>query len=205
MLDIGCATGLLVKMLCDYGYRAEGIELNSSSAAWGSEHYKVTIHDKPLDDCSFEPESFDAVILTDVLEHTLHPRDYLTNISKYLAPNGVALITFPDVMSLESHYFFLVAKLTGRPWLWKNCHIPLHVWEFTKATAVACFEGAGFHVLNFRRIHDSGSGGGTGLLKLINMPPAILNWHPLASRLGTQMEFIIRRGDGTGAEVVMKK
>lgn len=28
----------------------------------------------------------------------------------------------------------------------------------------------------------------------INMPPIILSFPPLASRLGTQMEFIIRRG-----------
>jgi 2-polyprenyl-3-methyl-5-hydroxy-6-metoxy-1,4-benzoquinol methylase len=199
VLDIGCSTGLLVKMLCDLGYRAEGIELNPSSAAWGHKHYKVTIHHKSIEDCRFEPESFDAVILTDVLEHTLHPRDCLATIGKYLTPNGLALVTFPDVRSLESRYFYLLAKLLRRPWLWKTCHIPLHVWEFTKATATACFKGAGFHVVAFRRSHDASGEIAPGILKLINMPPTILNWPPLASRLGTQMEFIIRRGHRTGA------
>lgn len=198
VLDIGCSTGLLVKMLGDEGYRAEGIELNQSSAEWGRIHYQVTIHNKLLEDCAFEPGSFDAVILTDVLEHTLHPRDYLMSVSQYLTPNGLALITFPDVNSLESRYFFLIAKLTRRQWLWKNCHIPLHIWEFTKATAIHCFQSAGFHVVDFRRSQDTGGEPETGLLKLINLPPAILSWSPLASRVGTQMEFIIGRGSRTG-------
>ncbi|HWS89502.1 MAG TPA: class I SAM-dependent methyltransferase [Pyrinomonadaceae bacterium] len=193
VLDIGCATGLLVKMLCDQGYRAEGIDLNPLSAEWGRKHYNVTIHNKPLEGCSFKFESFDAVILTDVLEHTLHPRNYLATVGKYLAHNGVGLITFPDVRSLESRYFFLLAQLMRRPWLWKNCYIPLHIWEFTKATAIACFEGAGFYVSDFRRSQDAASGSETGLLKLINIPPSILSWPPLATQLGTQMEFIIRR------------
>lgn len=195
VLDIGCATGLLVKMLCERGYRAEGIELNTRSAEWGREHYGVTIHNRPLEECPFAPGSFDAVILTDVLEHTLHPRDFLAAVGRYLTPEGVALITFPDVTSIESRYFFLLARMTGRPWLWKNCHIPLHIWEFTKETAVACFEGAGFRVLDFRRSQstDSDEEDVGGILKLINMPPRILNWTPLAARLGTQMEFIIGR------------
>ena len=193
VLDIGCSTGLLVKMLSDQGFRAEGIELNSGSAEWGRKHYEITIHNEPIEECSFQPGSFDAIILADVLEHTLHPRDYLANAGNFLAPNGVILVTFPDIHSLESCYFFLMAKLTRRPWLWGNCQIPLHIWEFTRITAINCFEGAGFNVIAFRRSHDARA---TGLPKLINLPSMLLDLPILAFRLGTQMEFLIRRRVG---------
>jgi 2-polyprenyl-3-methyl-5-hydroxy-6-metoxy-1,4-benzoquinol methylase len=194
VLDIGCSTGLMVKMLADHGYRAQGIEMNRSSAEWGRAHYRVTIRNEQLEDCAFEPASFDAVLLTDVLEHTLHPLDYLLGLRRYLAPYGVVLVTFPDVMSVESRYRWLMATLTQRSWLWKNCHMPFHIWEFTKPTALACFREAGFSVIDFRRSHETDDEQEAGLVKVMNLPISILSWRPLASRFGTQMEFIIRCG-----------
>jgi 2-polyprenyl-3-methyl-5-hydroxy-6-metoxy-1,4-benzoquinol methylase len=193
VLDVGCSTGLLVRMLCDCGCRAEGIELNPRSAEWGRQHYGVTIHNLPLERCPYEPGSFDAVAMTDVLEHTLHPRDFLASVGRLLVPGGLVLVTFPDIASLESRYFRLVSKLFRRPWFWRNCHIPLHTWEFTKQTARACFEGAGFRVIDFRRSQVTDLGKLAGVLKLVALPTAALGWGIVASRLGTQMEFILRK------------
>ncbi|MEO6807580.1 MAG: class I SAM-dependent methyltransferase [Isosphaeraceae bacterium] len=193
-LDIGCSTGLLVRMLRDLGYEAEGIEFNRQSAEWGRQHYGVKIHDKPMEQCGFEPESFDAVALTDVLEHTLHPREFLRSVGDLLAPGGLVLVTFPDIRSLESRYFFLMMRLTGRKWLWHNCRIPAHIWEFTKETARACFEGAGFRIIDFRRSHQAEEGE-PWTKRLISLPAAPLRLPPVAARFGTQMEFILRKDD----------
>ncbi len=193
VLDIGCATGGFVKMLCDRGFSAEGLELNPDTAAWGRDHYGITIHNKTLQECNFAPGSFDAVTLTDVLEHTLHPRDYLANVGVILSPNGLVLVTFPDIHSLESRYYQLMAKLTRRPWLWKNLHIPLHIWEFTKATAKACFEGAGFEIVAFRRSQVIDDEKGSTLLRMIGLPSVVIGWPVVSSLLGTQMEFLIRK------------
>jgi SAM-dependent methyltransferase len=69
VLDIGCSTGLLVRMLRDAGYAAEGVEANEQSAAWGRSHYQVSIHHASLSACGFRQGDFDAVLLMDVLEH----------------------------------------------------------------------------------------------------------------------------------------
>ena len=193
VLDVGCSTGLLVKMLCDRGYRAEGIEMNHASAAWGRQHYGITIHESAIEQCDFPANSFDAIILADVLEHTPHPRECLTALSQFLSPNGLALVTFPDVNSLESRWFFLMSKITSTSWLWKTCHIPLHVWEFTPKTALACFEAAGFRLVEFQRSQGAAEEDLTGLLKIINMPSKIAAWPAVARRWGTQMEFIIQK------------
>jgi len=193
VLDIGCSTGLLVKLLRDRGLSAEGLELSPGTAAWGSAHYGITIHNKTLEECNFAPGSFDAVTLTDVLEHTLHPRDYLARVGEILSPHGLVLVTFPDIHSLESRFYQLMARLTRRPWIWKNLHIPGHVWEFTKATAKACFEGGGFEIIAFHRNQVIEYEKGSLLLWLINVPSLVLASPLIRSLLGTQMEFLIRK------------
>ena len=193
VLDIGCASGGFVKTLSDRGFAAEGLELNQDSAEWGRDHYAVTIHNKTLEECSFAPGSFDAVSLTDVLEHTLHPRDYLANVGEILAPKGLVLVAFPDIKSLESRYFRLMATLTRRPWVWKNLHIPRHIWEFTKATAKECFDRAGFETLAFRRSQMIDDEKVSAILRLISLPTVVIGWPVVSSLLGTQMEFLIRK------------
>jgi 2-polyprenyl-3-methyl-5-hydroxy-6-metoxy-1,4-benzoquinol methylase len=193
VLDVGCSTGLLVKMLSDRGYQAEGIELNPGSAEWGRFHYGVTIHSGTLESCPIESGALDAVILTDVLEHTLNPLEFLRAVGERLAADGLVLVTFPDIQSLESRYLRSIARLLRRPWLWGNCHIPLHVWEFTPKTARACFHAAGFEVVDHRRSHLVDLEESSSLVRLIVLPTRVLGFSLAASRLGTQMEFLIRK------------
>ena len=139
--------------------------------------------------------NYDLIIsMTDVLEHTEHPLHSLEAASRSLKPRGYMLITFPDIRLVESKYQRSLAKLTGRAWIWGCCRIPLHVWEFTPATARTMFADAGFDVVGFRRsqvVEDPL----TGIAGLLTLPLRALNTSWLASRLGTQMEFMIRKRD----------
>lgn len=193
VVDVGCSTGLLVRKLKDRGYDAEGIELNAESAAWGREHYGITIHCQPLEQSSYAPESLDALLFTDVLEHTQHPRDYLREAGRKLVPGGLVFVTFPDISSVESRYNFALSKLLRRDWLWGNCHVPLHVWEFTRATAEACFRSAGFEVVEFRRDQPPAEPIDSFALRILSSPTRCLSLPILGNWLGTQMEFVIRK------------
>ncbi|MDB5336567.1 MAG: methyltransferase protein, partial [Planctomycetaceae bacterium] len=86
-----------------------------------------------------------------------------------------------------------LSKLLRRDWLWGNCHVPLHVWEFTRATAVACFAGAGFEVVEFRRTQPAPEPVDSLALKLLTSPLRLLSWPLLGHWFGTQMEFVIRK------------
>lgn len=193
VVDVGCSTGLLVRKLLDHGYEAEGIELNAESAAWGRANYDIIIHSKPLEECPYGPESLDGILFTDVLEHTQHPRDFLKEAGTRLVPGGIALVTFPDIWSIDSTYHYLLSKIFRRDWLWGNCHVPLHVWEFTKSTAVACFESAGFEVVEFRRTQPAPDPFDSLALNLLASPVRLLSWPLLGRLFGTQMEFVIRK------------
>jgi SAM-dependent methyltransferase len=193
VLDVGCSTGLLVRTLQDRGYEAEGVELNERSAEWGRAHYGVPIRSEPVERCGFEPCSLDAIVLTDVLEHTLNPRAFLRDLAGLLAPGGLVLVTFPDIRSPESLYEQALAKALRRDWLWSSCHIPLHVWEFTRKTAEACFESAGFGVVEFRRSQPPPEPATGATLRLLTLPIRLLGLGAVGRRLGTQMEFVIQK------------
>lgn len=192
-LDIGCATGLLVKRLVDRGYDAMGIELNARSAEFGRSTFGVDIRNAPLDTCAFEPGSFDAVFLTDVLEHTARPREFLREVARILRVGGCAMVTFPDIRSAESRYLRLISKRLRRDWIWNTCHIPLHTWEFTRATATALFESAGFEVAAFTRSQPPIEKQSSILLSAIHAPIRAISLPLVRSTLGTQLEFIIRK------------
>lgn len=191
-LDVGTATGLFPAMLKQVGFQAEGVEYNPESAKWGAEHYGVSIRVGGLEQIAGTREAYDLISMTDVLEHTHHPLNSLQAASMSLKSHGYMLITFPDVRSLESDYQRVLAKVTGRSWIWQCCRVPLHVWEFTPKTASAMFDRAGFEILGFRRaqVDDDTLPGLAGFLTL---PLRALSFPLLARILGTQMEFIIRK------------
>lgn len=193
-LDIGCSTGLLVRILRDRGFQAEGIELNDESASWGRRQYGVTIHSEPLHDGMFEEGTFSLIVMADLLEHTPHPLEYLGLVCRILSKEGYLFVTLPDIRSLESRYWYLVSKLTRREALWRTCHFPLHIWEFTKPTAENCFRQAGFEIAAFTRI-PSPPDQHWGLLKLLSLPVRPLNMRCLASSYATSMQFLLRRAD----------
>lgn len=190
-LDVGCATGLFPKMLKDAGYRAEGMELNSASAAWGRENYGVPIHQGMLDDLLLSSRKFDLISMTDVLEHTLSPPAEVRKVHRLLNSGGYFLVTFPDILSPSSRYLRALSKSINREWAWTTCHIPQHTWEFSYPTALRLFNQGGFKLVAFRRSQGfSFERSKFGLLCL----PASLPALPGVSRYaGNQMEFLLKQ------------
>jgi SAM-dependent methyltransferase len=195
-LDIGTSTGLFPSLLKTAGFDAEGLEFNPASAAWGQANYGVRIRTCALEETGEAPSSFDLISMTDVLEHTQSPLNYLGVVRSYLKPGGYMLITFPDICSPESRYLRFLAGALRRDWIWSTCHIPLHVWEFTPATALAMFRKAGFEVMGFHRSHEADpDAADSTTLAMLRFPLRLLDVPALGRAAGTQMEFIIRRRD----------
>jgi 2-polyprenyl-3-methyl-5-hydroxy-6-metoxy-1,4-benzoquinol methylase len=191
-IDIGTSTGLLPSLLKASGFDAEGVEYNRESAEWGARHYGVRIRLGGLEQIASEVSVYDLITMTDVLEHTEHPLHSLQAASVSLTPRGYMLVTFPDILSVESRYQRTVAKLTGRDWIWGCCHTPVHVWEFTPKTARAMFDKAGFDVVGFRRaqvVEDPLP----GMAGVVTLPLRALRVPWVAQRFGSQMEFMIRK------------
>src|SRR5262249_50735615 len=153
----------------------------------------VEIQDEPLRDGLFESGRFDLVIMADVLEHAVTPLNYLKMVRSFLKPGGFMFVSFPDIGSPESRYWFMVSKIVRRRLVWTNCHIPHHIWEFTRSTAAKMFREAGFEVAGFRRDQPRPERHASLPLRFLSLPTHLLRLPGIAGACGTQMEFLIRR------------
>ncbi|MCX6553017.1 MAG: class I SAM-dependent methyltransferase, partial [Acidobacteria bacterium] len=94
-LDVGCSTGFVVEAAAAAGWRATGIDLNPSAIEFGRQR-GLDLHVAALEDEPFQPGSFQAVSLFDVLEHLPHPGAVVDACLRLLGPGGILLLYVPN-------------------------------------------------------------------------------------------------------------
>jgi len=94
-LDVGCSTGFVVEAARAAGWEAVGIDLNPSAVEFGRTR-GLDLRPVALEDCGFEPGSFDAVSLFDVLEHLIDPAATLRACARLLRPGGIVFLYVPN-------------------------------------------------------------------------------------------------------------
>jgi len=100
VLDAGCATGDLISIAAQRGFRAFGVDLNAAAierarrSVPSAQFAAGTLADQP-----FAGETFDAVVMVDFIEHVRRPEDELGEVAKRLAPGGRLVISTPRVDS----------------------------------------------------------------------------------------------------------
>lgn len=65
----------------------------------------VKIFNKFLEDCRFENDFFDVVVLRNVLEHTSNPYPLLKEIKRILKKDGILFIRIPNIKSFDFKVF----------------------------------------------------------------------------------------------------
>ena len=98
VLDIGCGDSYFDRQLAN---------LFKDITIYGVDIYlKKEIHEErvhAVNSLEYLPDcKFDCIIMMDVLEHIKNDTEYLTNILKYLKPDGKVIITVPAFMKLYS-------------------------------------------------------------------------------------------------------
>ncbi|HKO18839.1 MAG TPA: class I SAM-dependent methyltransferase [Acidobacteriaceae bacterium] len=98
ILDAGCGAGCYVQALGGMGYEVVGVEyLASKVAAWQSRNPgDPRVHRADIALLPFRDESFDAVILNEVLEHVPDDRAVLTEVARVLRWRGLLLVFSPN-------------------------------------------------------------------------------------------------------------
>jgi SAM-dependent methyltransferase len=133
LLDIGCNEGRGLRIYSRNGFAAEGLELNETAAALARK-LGFTVHTCLLGD--FKPEiRFDVAVLSNVLEHSLDPRQMLLDVHRILVPGGQVWISCPNSQSW-------LRKTFGASWL--NWHVPFHIFHFSPRTLRQLLADTGF-------------------------------------------------------------
>jgi len=110
ILDIGCGKGWLGKKIKETRpCKITGIEVTSAGSYAHKIYDKVYI--KSVEDIipAFEKNSFDCIILGDVLEHLINPWSVLEQLTFLLQKKGVLVISLPNIQ----HYSIILALLRG--------------------------------------------------------------------------------------------
>jgi SAM-dependent methyltransferase len=120
MLDIGCNTGPMLIPLRQQGYNVIGIDVSVDDVKQAERYLKN--YNLPCGGLSvadgtqlpFRDQSFDLVLLIDILEHTEHPQRIVSEARRLLVPGGIAVATVPWAFHPYVRYTWLRKLLSSR-------------------------------------------------------------------------------------------
>jgi len=133
LIDVGCNEGRGLRIYARNGFQVDGLELNTNAAAV-ARSLGFDVHTCLLEE--FQPTiSYDFAVLSNVLEHSLNPRQMLSDINRILASRGQVWISCPNNKSWLQRVF-------GRSWI--NWHVPFHISHFSAETLQSLLSETGF-------------------------------------------------------------
>jgi SAM-dependent methyltransferase len=142
LLEVGCGAGFFLKSAQRAGWDVEGIELSQYASAFAIDRLQLPIRREPAESSSIAPESCAVAAMFDVIEHLFDPRSVLSAIARALAPQGMLVISTPNIESISSY-------LLGIDWAVLS---PLeHVYYFSEDSLRRLLEATGFTDVRFVR------------------------------------------------------
>lgn len=151
VLDVGCSTGYLAKVLGERRCRVTGVEIDPEAADVARVHCEA-VHVADLDrvDLASLPfeHPFDVVVFADVLEHLHDPVAALKASAALLRPGGYVVISIPNV----AHGAVRLALAGGHFDYHDNGLLDrTHVRFFTRSTLFDLLTASGFTAQDLRR------------------------------------------------------
>lgn len=152
VLELGCGAGGTGRAALQAGKagRYVGIELSPTAAAMASEHLtEVLVGDVETLDLSRLHGAFDALVISEVLEHLTDPWTALRRLGECLKPGGRIYASSPNV----AHWKVIRGLISGRfEYDEKGVMDRTHLRWFTPQSYRALLEDAGFEVLDVRPV-----------------------------------------------------
>ena len=120
VLDIGCAQGNISTLLAEQGFEATALDLNKNFLNYAKkkrEFGKITYVRANAMHLPFKANTFDAVILGEIMEHVAYPEKLIAQAKKVLKKEGLLIVTTPN------NHIFLGLLSGNRPELFRFNHL----------------------------------------------------------------------------------
>lgn len=141
LFDVGAATGILLNLAQQRGWKPDGIESSSWAVQVASQQYGLDLLQGDFETVAVPAENYAAVSMVDFIEHISHPLEAIEKAHEILIPEGILCLVTPDIKSAA-------AKISGQKW-W---HFrPGHLGYFTKKSLMTLVERAGFQIVKERK------------------------------------------------------
>jgi len=140
MLDVGCGPGLFLIEAKKRGWEVYGTEFTDQQISYLEEKGIKTTKGK-LTPTSFDKESFDVIISSEVIEHINNPVEEMTLFHSFLRKGGITYITTPNFNSIERYL------LKGK---YNIIEYPEHLCYYTPKTIDLLLTSCGFKKLKIK-------------------------------------------------------
>jgi methionine biosynthesis protein MetW len=150
VLELGCSTGFMSHYMAEKrGCLVTGVEVDSDAAQQAARFCKqILTRDLNRQDWSadLDKNSFDVVLMGDVLEHLVNPAKLLAQIRELLDTNASIVVCLPNVL----HWITRLKLLVGRfDYEAGGTLDHTHLRFYTVKTARQLIESAGFRITRF--------------------------------------------------------
>ncbi len=135
LLEIGCGNGTMLKYLDSLGWQVEGIDFDPI-AVEKARLKGINIKLGSLKDQHYDENTFDAVILSHVIEHVPDPIALLSEIHRILKPGGMISLVTPNINSFGRMLFKN---------FWLHLDPPRHLFLFDNNSLLKSAQKAGFN------------------------------------------------------------
>jgi len=203
-LDIGCNTGVYSRMLADFGFaRVTGFDIEPGMIERASRTFATSEGGRSIEFKVANAEqldhdrTYDFILCTEVIEHTVRPDLVVANIERLLAPGGVAVVTLPNAWSMPYAVARLAYRIKRPP---RNTEFEDHQ-KYPFPRSLALMRGTGLKVV---RTDGANLLLETHLLRMLHRTPVFAPFNRLQFSLGrlwpfkyfTQFFFmVLTRGD----------
>jgi SAM-dependent methyltransferase len=149
LLEVGCASGWLLKHAAERGWKARGVELSRDAVAH-ARAAGLDVFEGDLLAARLPADSFDLVYMGDVLEHVPECAAVTAEVARVLRPGGRFYLRGPiTTNSLARRLALALYGLAGRELVLREP--PYHLWEFTPGPLRRLLERAGLAVEEMRQ------------------------------------------------------
>lgn len=109
LLDVGCATGVLLDLARLRGWQVQGVDISAYSTGIAREYYRLNVYTGELAEAAYPDKDFDVIVIDDVIEHVISPTALVQECHRILKTGGLLTINTPNRAGLWH-------LLMGRRW-----------------------------------------------------------------------------------------
>jgi len=157
ILEIGCASGILLAALRSFGAEVFGIEPVKEVAKIAISNFNLKIINDWFENVNLPKNYFDIIIAMEVIEHVLSPKFFLTKAFNLLKSNGILILSTPN---------YDAGKYIGPEWIGFRTSLE-HIYYFSASAIRKLSENVGFNVVKIKSIGLANKHNPASKLKLI--------------------------------------
>ncbi|MGE4158082.1 MAG: class I SAM-dependent methyltransferase [Planctomycetota bacterium] len=148
-LDVGSSFGFLMDTMGKAGFDTEGVEISKPAIRHAREVLGRKVTEGVFTSARFPDNTFDAITMTDIVEHLARPRVELREAWRVLRPGGLLLVAVPNMpfQRFKMKVADVWETLLGRRPSWGTVIPRIHINHFTRHSLRRMLEDERFEVL----------------------------------------------------------